>query len=65
MKTIKVIIDEAANTEVSTSGFAGAECLKATAELEKALGATTSDVKTNEYNNPVKAGASLNRQQGG
>jgi hypothetical protein len=58
MKTIAINIDcETGKTEVATDGFAGAECLKATAELEKALGATRSDVKTPEYNKRASVGA--------
>tara|TARA_Y100001951_G_C11231617_1_gene234964 strand:- start:245 stop:430 length:186 start_codon:yes stop_codon:yes gene_type:complete len=49
MKTIDVIIDTDGNIEVQTSGFAGAECKKATAELERQLGKVTHDEVTSEY----------------
>ena len=49
MKTIHVIIDTNGNIEVETSGFAGAECKKATADLERQLGKVTDDTVTPEY----------------
>ena len=49
MKTIDVIIDTDGNIEVATSGFAGAECKKATAELERQLGTVTDDKLTSDY----------------
>lgn len=49
MKTIDVIIDEAGNPTISTSGFKGNECAAETAALEKALGAKTKDTKTPDY----------------
>ena len=49
METITVVFSEEGDVKVSTAGFAGASCLKATADLEKALGSTTSDRKTSEY----------------
>jgi hypothetical protein len=49
MKTIEVIIDENADVKISTTGFVGAECKKATADLEKALGKTTTDTLTSDY----------------
>ena len=49
MKTIDVIIDTDGNIEVATSGFAGAECKKATAELERQLGTVTDDKVTSDY----------------
>ena len=60
MKEIIVTISNG-QAEVRTSGFAGAECLKATLAIEKALGAKTSDTATAEMRKPVtqslKAGA--------
>lgn len=64
MKTVIVTLDEHGNATVATSGFAGAECLHATRQLEKALGFTTNDKKTSEYQKPVRVGARVNRQQG-
>ena len=49
MKTIEVVIDQNADVTVSTSGFVGAECKKATADLERALGKTTKDTVTPDY----------------
>lgn len=61
-REIIVDIDAQGNTKVTTSGFAGAECLKATAELEKALGTTTKDTKTREFNAQPNTAAAVNRQ---
>ena len=50
MKTILITIDEEdSGTTVATSGFQGAECLKATEAQERALGLKTSDQKTGEF----------------
>jgi hypothetical protein len=49
MKTIEVNIDLDGNVEVATSGFSGAECKAATADLEKQLGKVTGDKVTPEY----------------
>jgi len=49
MKTISVLIDTDGNVEVETTGFAGAECKQATADLERALGKTTDDRVTPEF----------------
>ena len=49
MKQIDVIIDEAGNPTIETSGFAGGECARETASLEKALGAKTKDTRTAEF----------------
>jgi hypothetical protein len=46
-KIIKMRIKDGAAT-IETSGFVGAECLKATAALEAALGKKTSDRPTRE-----------------
>jgi len=51
-KEIIVTIDGGKAT-VTTSGFAGAECLKATMEIERALGAKTADTHTAEMRKPV------------
>jgi len=48
MKEIIVTIDAQGNTVITTKGFVGTECLKETAEIEKALGAKTSDTRTRE-----------------
>jgi hypothetical protein len=48
-REIFVTVDAQGNTVIETKGFSGSDCLKATMELEKALGAKTSDRKTREY----------------
>ena len=48
-QTIEVIIDIDGNIEVQTQGFAGADCKKATADLERSLGKVTDDKVTAEY----------------
>ena len=48
MREIIVNIDAQGNTVITTKGFAGTECLKETAEIEKALGAKTKDERTRE-----------------
>ena len=48
-QTVAVLIDENGDIEVQTSGFAGPDCKKATADLERALGKTSKDVITPEY----------------
>lgn len=49
-REITVTIAPDGNTKIETSGFVGSDCLKETADLEKALGVKTSDTKTREYN---------------
>ena len=49
MKTIHVVIDTDGNVEVETQGFAGAECKRATADLERELGKVTHDEVTPEF----------------
>lgn len=56
-KQIEVVIEGGAAT-VSTRGFVGKACLDATAELEKAMGAKTSEQKTPEFD--VKEVRSIN-----
>lgn len=47
-KTITVTFDKGEAT-VETKGFTGGDCLKATLELEDALGGKTADRKTAEF----------------
>lgn len=47
-RQITVTIENGAAT-VETKGYQGKACVNATAELEKAMGATTADRKTPEY----------------
>lgn len=49
MKTITMTFGKG-NVEIKTTGYAGAECLKATEQVEQALGLTkTRDDKTREF----------------
>lgn len=50
---IDVVIDTNGDIVVSTKGFTGKSCQEATAQLERALGATTSDRPTAEMHKPV------------
>ncbi len=47
-KQILMEVSPEGEIKITTSGFKGTECLKATAELEKALGKKTSDQPTAE-----------------
>ena len=47
-KQIKIEVGTDGAVKIATSGFAGAECQKATADLERALGLKTSDTATAE-----------------
>ena len=55
MKEIIVTIGTDGSSKVETKGFAGAECLKATADLEAALGKKTNDTKTREFHATASA----------
>lgn len=55
MKQIIVTIGPDGTPKVETKGFAGAECLKATAALEAALGGAVEIEKTPEFYATVKA----------
>ena len=48
MKQIEVIVREDGSVQVTTRGYQGNECRKATEGLEKALGLKTSDITTAE-----------------
>lgn len=52
---IIVTFDAQGNSRIETKGFKGADCLKATADLERALGTKTSDTKTREYSQRADA----------
>lgn len=47
-QTITITIEDGKST-IETRGFSGKACMDATAELEKAMGAKTSDRKTPEF----------------
>ena len=49
MKTIEVIVKTDGTLKIDAVGFQGADCEKATAFLEKALGATKGKQKKPEY----------------
>lgn len=48
MKEILVTIEDG-KAQIETKGFKGKACMDATAQLEKALGVTTTDRKTPEF----------------
>lgn len=48
MKLINVTFDADGNSTISTTGFTGTACLKETAALEQALGATAQRTPTRE-----------------
>lgn len=61
-REIIVTVDAQGNTVIETKGFTGSDCLKATADLEKALGVKTEDRKTREYN---QTATNVNTQRAG
>lgn len=59
---IIVTVGADGSTKIETRGFKGADCLKATADLERKLGVTTGDVKTREFTErPTAANIQKNR----
>jgi hypothetical protein len=48
-KTIEVIVQPDGSLKIDAAGFQGADCEKATAFLEQALGQTTGKQKKPEY----------------
>jgi hypothetical protein len=53
-KTIEVIVNPMGEVKIDAVGFKGADCEKATAFLEKALGQTTSKQKKPELHAQAK-----------
>lgn len=53
-KTIEVIVSAAGEVKIDAVGFKGADCEKATAFLEKALGQTESKQKKPEFYKQVQ-----------
>jgi hypothetical protein len=54
-KIIDVDVAKDGTVKIASRGFSGAECQRATAELERALGVVKSDVKTPEFVQQQKA----------
>jgi hypothetical protein len=48
-KTIQITVSPKGETKIETNGFSGSSCQDATRELERALGATSSESLTGEY----------------
>ena len=59
MKSINVTFDADGNSTISTTGFTGTACLKETAALEQALGATAKRTATREMNVAATAKTSV------
>lgn len=57
MKELKINISaDGEDVDIQVSGFEGAACLEATAEIEKALGVVEKKKKTPEYYRKGKGG---------
>ena len=61
-RTIEVIVDTAGQIKIDAVGFQGADCEKATAFLEEALGIVSERRRKPEY---LSRGLSLRRQKVG
>jgi hypothetical protein len=48
-RIIELIVSPTGETKVQTKGYSGADCQEATRFLEKALGVTTSDIRTADF----------------
>jgi fructose-specific phosphotransferase system component IIB len=48
-KTITIDVAPDGGVKIETKGFSGAECQRATAEIERALGPVKVDMKTAEF----------------
>ena len=59
-RQIIVDFDEQGNPTVETTGFEGGACLAATLELEAALGAKLTDVRTAEFHKRSQTAARAN-----
>lgn len=53
-KTIEVVIGPAGEIRIDAQGFSGADCEKATAFLENALGAVAQKSRKPEYYRPAE-----------
>ena len=54
MKTIEVIVQKDGTLKIDAVGFSGADCEKATAFLEQALGTVANKQKKPEFHRQVK-----------
>ena len=54
-KTIEVVVDTGGGIKIDAVGFKGADCEKATAFLEKALGTVKGKTRKPEYHQRVQA----------
>ena len=54
-KTIEVVVGTQGEIKIDAAGFKGADCEKATAFLEKALGTVKGKTKKPEYHQRVQA----------
>ena len=52
-RIIEVVVSPQGETTVQTKGYAGADCLAASAFLERSLGVTANDVHTAEFYQPT------------
>ena len=52
-RVIEVLVSPTGDTTVQTKGYAGADCLAASAFLERSLGVTADDVRTAEFYQPA------------
>jgi hypothetical protein len=48
-RIIEVVVSPQGETTVQTKGYTGADCLAASAFLERSLGVTASEVRTAEF----------------
>jgi len=59
-RTIEIIISPSGEVSIDAIGFKGADCERATAYLEQALGAVATKIKKPEYHSRV---TSINHQK--
>jgi Protein of unknown function (DUF2997) len=52
-RMIEVIVSPQGETTLQSKGYAGADCLAASAFLERSLGVIASDVRTAEFYQPA------------
>jgi hypothetical protein len=54
-RIIEVVVSPPGEATVQTKGYAGADCLRASAFLEQSLGLTSGEKKTAEFYQPASA----------